>query len=186
MRSNGLRFSCGPQPAATPMNLFLWFHARQLQTLGYAACPAREGRAPARRRTTWRSAWGAGDTERYRGPNAANGAASPGARGPPRHDAQSPGADREHRRSQGRAGRGKPPYVAHRVDHLTATPDAQRPERPTRSQARGSASHPRFRVVWFECALPHNDLRFSCGPQPAAGQMNLFLWFHARQLQAPG
>jgi len=33
---------------------------------------------------------------------------------------------------------------------------------------------------------PHNALRFSCGPEPAAAQMNLFLWWHARQLQAPG
>jgi hypothetical protein len=31
---NGLRFSCGLKPAATQMNLFLWFSARQLQTLG--------------------------------------------------------------------------------------------------------------------------------------------------------
>jgi hypothetical protein len=34
--------------------------------------------------------------------------------------------------------------------------------------------------------VPYNGLRFSCGPQPAASQMNLFLWFPARQLQAPG
>ena len=31
-----------------------------------------------------------------------------------------------------------------------------------------------------------NGLRFSCGPRPAAAQMNLFLWLSARQLQAPG
>src|SRR5574341_492094 len=30
---DGLRFSCGPKPAAR-MNLFLWLNARQLQTLG--------------------------------------------------------------------------------------------------------------------------------------------------------
>jgi hypothetical protein len=35
-------------------------------------------------------------------------------------------------------------------------------------------------------AAPPNGLRFSCGPQPAATQMNLFLWLTARQLQAPG
>jgi hypothetical protein len=29
---NGLRFSCGPKPAAAQMNLFLSLHARQLQT----------------------------------------------------------------------------------------------------------------------------------------------------------
>ncbi len=34
--------------------------------------------------------------------------------------------------------------------------------------------------------VPPNALRFSCGPMPAATQMNLFLWLHARQLQAPG
>jgi hypothetical protein len=33
VRPNALRFSCGPKPAATQMNLFLWLHARQLQTL---------------------------------------------------------------------------------------------------------------------------------------------------------
>jgi hypothetical protein len=31
-----------------------------------------------------------------------------------------------------------------------------------------------------------NGLRFSCGPKPAARQMNFFLWLTARQLQAPG
>jgi hypothetical protein len=34
MPPNELRFSCGPKPVATPMNLFRWLHARQLQTLG--------------------------------------------------------------------------------------------------------------------------------------------------------
>ena len=33
---------------------------------------------------------------------------------------------------------------------------------------------------------PPNGLRFSCGLKPAARQMNLFPWLHARQLQAPG
>ena len=31
---NGLRFSCGPKPAATPMNFVLWLNARQLQAPG--------------------------------------------------------------------------------------------------------------------------------------------------------
>ncbi len=31
-----------------------------------------------------------------------------------------------------------------------------------------------------------NGLRFSCGPKPAAAQMNLFPWLDARQLQTPG
>jgi hypothetical protein len=36
-------------------------------------------------------------------------------------------------------------------------------------------------------AVPQPDgLPFSCGPKPAVTQMNVVLWFHARQPQALG
>jgi hypothetical protein len=51
--------------------------------------------------------------------------------------------------------------------------------------ARGAvAARPPPWIVVF--VVPANGLRFSCGPKPAATRMNLFLWYPARQLQAPG
>jgi hypothetical protein len=129
-----------------------------------------------------------------RGPNGlAGGRHDLRARGPPAPDAPGP------RRAEANALPEAASPIRWRWDRCSwwasrsphagpGRPERRAPDGPSRLWSDGArarwplAHHPGV----LSLLVPANGLRFSCGPQPAATRMNLFRWFHARQLQAPG